>query len=219
MKYNRIEEYLDTLLPNPKCELDYFNDYSLLIAIMLSAQTKDTRVNEVTKILFNKYKSLEELKKADYNDLKEIIKPLGNYTKKAFNVKEIARMLVDNYHGVVPKEREILESFPGVGRKTVNVFYAEYLNIPAIAVDTHVERVTKRLKLVKDSATVLEVEKTLMKHFPQESWGKRHLQLVLFGRYYCKSTHPECADCKLKDICAYYNKNSQKKTVSKLKQK
>ena len=196
-------EYLDELIPNPKCELDYFNDYSLLIAIMLSAQTKDNRVNEVTKVLFNKYKSLEELKNANYNDIKEIIRPLGNYTKKAFNIIEIARRIKDEFNGIVPKEREILESFPGIGRKTVNVFYVEYLKIPAMPVDTHVERVSKRLSLVKGNATVLEIEKELMKQIPREELGKRHQQLVLFGRYYCTSKIPKCENCKLEKYCKY----------------
>ena len=200
-KYNLIEGYLDELIPNPKCELEYFNDYSLLIAIMLSAQTTDKRVNEVTKELFSKYDSLDKLKDADIKDLEKIIHSLGNYHKKAFNVKEIARIIQDNYKGVVPIDRDILESFPGVGRKTVNVFFSEYLNIPAIAVDTHVERVCKRLKLVKENDNVLEIEKKLMKNIKKENWGKRHLQLVLFGRYYCKAKNPECARCKLKEIC------------------
>ena len=201
--YSSIFDYLDEIIPNPKCELDYFNDYSLLIAIMLSAQTKDSRVNEVTKILFNKYKSLEELKNADYNDIKEIVMPLGNYTKKAFNIIEIARRLCDEYEGIVPQEREILETFPGIGRKTVNVFYVEYLNIPAMPVDTHVERVSKRLGLVKGNASVLEIEKELMKIIPSKMLGKRHMQLVLFGRYYCTSKKPLCDNCKLKDRCKY----------------
>ena len=201
--YSSIFDYLDEIIPNPKCELDYFNDYSLLIAIMLSAQTKDSRVNEVTKILFNKYKSLEELKNADYNDIKEIVMPLGNYTKKAFNIIEIARRLCDEYEGIVPQEREILETFPGIGRKTVNVFYVEYLNIPAMPVDTHVERVSKRLGLVKGNASVLEIEKELMQIIPSKMLGKRHMQLVLFGRYYCTSKKPLCDNCKLKDRCKY----------------
>ena len=201
--YNLIEDYLDELLPNPKCELVYFNDYSLLIAIMLSAQTTDKRVNEVTKVLFNKYDNLKKLKEANIHDLEKIIYPLGNYHKKASNVKEIARILDEEYLGVVPQERNILETFPGIGRKTVNVFYAEYLNIPAIAVDTHVERVTKRLKLAKESDDVLTIEKKLMKNIKRENWGKRHLQLVLFGRYFCKAKNPECLNCKLKNICKY----------------
>lgn len=200
-KYELIENYLDELFPNPKCELNYFNDYSLLIAIMLSAQTTDKRVNEVTKVLFEKYNSLDKIKEANISDLEKIIYPLGNYKKKAFNVKEIARIIIDEYNGLVPENREDLEKFPGVGRKTVNVYYAEYLNIPAIAVDTHVERVCKRLKLVKENDNVLTIEKKLMKNINKENWSKRHLQLVLFGRYHCKAMKPECLNCKLKSIC------------------
>ena len=199
--YKIVEEYLDELFPNPKCELNYFNDYSLLIAIMLSAQTTDKRVNEVTKVLFSKYDSLDKLKKASITDLENIIYPLGNFKRKAYNVKEIARILDEEYNKKVPSEREILETFPGVGRKTVNVYYAEFLNIPAIAVDTHVERVTKRLKLANKSDNVLSIEKKLMKNIDKSNWSKRHLQLVLFGRYYCKAKKPECKDCKLKEIC------------------
>ena len=210
-KYDLIETYLDELIPNPKCELNYFNDYSLLIAIMLSAQTKDSRVNEVTNILFSKYKNLEELKNAEFKDLQEIIKPLGSFNKKAFNVKEIARILLSEYNGKVPIEREKLEELPGVGRKTANVFLAEYLNYPAIAVDTHVERVSKRLKLVNSNATPLIIEQKLMKNIKKENWAKRHLQLVLFGRYYCKAKNPECENCKLKDICSYYKSKNRKR--------
>ena len=199
-KYKIIDDYLDELFPNPKCELNYFNDYSLLIAIMLSAQTTDKRVNEVTKVLFSKYDNLMKLKNADIKDLEKIIYPLGNYKKKAYNVKEIARIINEEYHDKVPSDRNILETFPGVGRKTINVFYAEYLNTPAIAVDTHVERVTKRLNLAKESDNVLNIEKILMKNIKKENWSKRHLQLVLFGRYYCKAIKPECANCKLKEL-------------------
>ncbi len=199
--YKIVEDYLDELIPEPKCELNYFNDYSLLIAIMLSAQTTDKRVNEVTKVLFNKYNSLDKLSKADIKDLENIIHPLGSFRKKAYNLREIARIIHEEYNDSVPKERELLERLPGVGRKTVNVFYAEYLNVPAIAVDTHVERVTKRLKLAKESDDVVVIEKKLMKNIKKENWGKRHLQFVLFGRYFCKAKKPECSSCKLKDIC------------------
>ncbi len=200
-RYDVIENYLDELFPNPKCELNYFNDYSLLIAIMLSAQTTDKRVNEVTKVLFSKYDILNKLKEADIKDLENIIHPLGSFRKKAYNVKEIARILDEEYMGKVPQDRDLLEKLPGVGRKTVNVYYAEYLAIPAIAVDTHVERVCKRLRLVKETDDVKEIEKKLMKLTNKENWGKRHLQLVLFGRYYCMAKKPLCTNCKLKDIC------------------
>ena len=215
--YNEIETYMDELFPNPKCELNYFNDYSLLMSVMLSAQTTDKRVNEVTEILFNKYKSLDELAHADYQDLKEIIKPLGNYTRKAFNIKEMARILHEEYHDKVPNDREILETLPGVGRKTTNVFLSEFLEVPAIAVDTHVERVSKRLKLVKDDANVLIIEKALMANIKRENWSKRHLQLVLFGRYHCKAMKPKCDECKLKKICGYYQDHNEIKKKKKVK--
>ena len=200
-KIKLIEDYLDYLYPDPKCELNYDSDYTLLISIMLSAQTTDKRVNEVTSVLFDKYNSLYKLKEADLKDLENILRPLGNFRKKASYTKDIARILVDEYNSSVPVDRKILESLPGVGHKTVNVFYSEYLDIPAIAVDTHVERVSKRLGLCYKNDGVVEIEKKLMKKFKKEEWGKRHLQLVLFGRYHCKAISPLCDNCKLKDIC------------------
>lgn len=207
MMTNKIEEYLDLLFPDPKCELVYNSDYELLIAIMLSAQSTDKRVNSVTPIIFKKYESLEKLKNAELSDLESIIRPVGSFRKKSFYTKEIARLLIDEYDGVVPTDREILESFPGIGRKTVNVFLSEFYNVPAIAVDTHVERVSKRLKLAYLNDDVREIENKLMKKFDRSVWAKRHLQLVLFGRYYCKAVKPMCKDCKLKDICREKKKN------------
>lgn len=196
-----IEDYLDELFPNPKCELNYNTDYELLIAIMLSAQSTDKRVNTVTPIIFSRYKSLLELSTANLKDLEEIIHPVGSFRKKALYTKEIAFRLVNEFDGKVPIDREVLESFPGIGRKTVNVFLSEYYGFPAIAVDTHVERVSKRLKLAYLKDNVLSVEKKLQKKIKKENWAKRHLQLVLFGRYYCKAIKPECKNCKLRDIC------------------
>lgn len=207
MKTNRIEEYLDFLFPNPKCELVYNSDYELLIAIMLSAQSTDKRVNMVTPIIFDKYSNLDMLKEAKLSDLEEIIRPVGSFRKKAYYTKEIARILVDDYDGVVPQDRDKLEKFPGVGRKTVNVFLSEFYNYPAIAVDTHVERVSKRLGLAYLNDDVLTIEKKLMKKFKRDVWAKRHLQMVLFGRYYCKAIKPECKDCLLFDICKEKKKN------------
>ena len=201
MMMNRFEAYLDYLFPDPKCELNYTKDYELLIAVVLSAQSTDKRVNSVTSILFSKYPSLEDLRNASIDDLELIIRPVGSYHKKSLYVLNIAEKLCDEYNGIVPRNREVLESFPGVGRKTVNVFLSEFYNEPAIAVDTHVERVSKRLRLAYAKDNVLTIEKKLMKKFPKESWSKRHLQMVLFGRYYCKAIKPLCDDCKLKDIC------------------
>ena len=204
---NRIMEYLDLLFPDPKCELIYFNDYSLLMAIVLSAQSTDKRVNTVTPIIFDKYKDLEALKNASLSDLEDIIRPVGSFRKKASYIKNIATILLDKYDGVVPKDKQILETFPGVGGKTANVFLSEFYNYPAIAVDTHVERVSKRLKLAYLKDDVKVVEEKLMKKFPKDRWARIHLQLVLFGRYYCKAVKPECRDCKLRDLCRSHKKN------------
>lgn len=201
MMTNDLLNYLDFLFPNPNCELTYHTDYELLMAVVLSAQSTDKRVNSVTPIIFSKYSTLEDLKKAELSDLEEIIRPVGSFRKKASFLKGIATRLVDEFDGVVPTDREILESFPGVGRKTVNVFLAEFYHLPAIAVDTHVERVSKRLKLAYLNDSVLDVERKLMKKIPKERWAKFHLQMVLFGRYYCKAVKPLCKDCPLKKYC------------------
>ena len=199
-----ISDYLDELYKNPKCELNYNKDYELLIAVVLSAQTTDKRVNEVTKVLFNKYDSLEKLKNADLEDIKEIIKPIGTFNKKSVFVKEIAKYLLDNCGGKVPNDEKQLTSIPGVGRKSSNVVRSNLFNYPAIAVDTHVTRVSKRLNLAKENDDVTTIEKKLMKKFPKEIWAKLHHQLVLFGRYNCTAFKPDCTSCKLKEICKYY---------------
>ena len=147
MKKNisRINNYLDELEPNPVCELNYTKDYELLIAVMLSAQTTDKSVNKVTEILFCKYDSLEKLSQADREDIKKIIRPLGNFNKKAINIINIANSLLNDFQGIVPHTHEELESLSGVGRKTANVVLGELYNIPSLAVDTHVLRVSNRL--------------------------------------------------------------------------
>lgn len=204
---NEIGNYLDSLFPNPKCELIYHNDYELLIAIVLSAQTTDKRVNTVTPVLFHRYPSLYDLKNASIDELENILRPIGSFHIKAKYVKSIATILNEKFHDSVPRDRDLLISLPGVGRKTCNVFLSEFYKEAAIAVDTHVDRVSKRLGIAKVSDDVLLVEEKLMKKFPKEEWGRRHLQLVLFGRYYCKAIKPQCADCLLISLCHEKNKN------------
>ena len=176
-------DYLDELFPNPKCELTYFNDYSLLMAIVLSAQSTDKRVNMVTPIIFNKYKTLEDLSNADLEDLENIIRPVGSFRKKSIYLKEIANILVNKYSGVVPKDKESLVLLPGVGGKTANVFLSEFYKYPAIAVDTHVERVSKRLKLAYMKDDVKKVEEKLMKKFPKDKgWHSAVSRARAFSR-------------------------------------
>lgn len=199
----RIIDYLDSLFPNPRCELNYNKDYELLISVMLSAQTTDKRVNEVTSILYKKYDTLEKLASADLGDIKNIIRPIGTFNKKGENVKKIAIKLLEETSGKVVNDRAYLETLPGVGRKTVNVVLANLYNEPLIAVDTHVSRVSKRLGLAKESDDVLTIEKKLNRKFSKKVLVRLHHQLVLFGRYYCKAQKPLCENCKLKDICKY----------------
>lgn len=198
---NNITDYLDELFPNPRCELNYNKDYELLLAVMMSAQTTDKRVNMVTDILFKKYDSLEKLSSADINDIIRIIKPIGTFNKKASNIISISKSLLKDKNGIVPNDREYLESLDGVGRKTTNVVLSNLYNVPCIAVDTHVSRVSKRLGIAKEKDDVLVIEKKLNKKFSKDKLCRLHHQLVLFGRYYCKAKNPLCDECKLKDMC------------------
>mgnify|MGYP003309437946 FL=1 len=191
---------LDLMIKDAKCELNYNRDYELVIATVLSAQCTDKRVNEVTKVLFSNY-DIYGLANADKKDIERIIRSCGSYTKKSGYIIDIARSLVENYNGVVPNDREYLESLPGVGRKTANVVLSNLYNVPCIAVDTHVERVSKRLKIARKLDSVLTVEKKLMKMIPQDLWSRSHHQLVLFGRYICKARGPECSQCAFYDDC------------------
>ncbi len=203
MTSKKIREELDKLFPKPKCELEYKKDYELLIATVLSAQCTDKRVNMVTKELFKKY-DIYSLAQADLKDIEQIIRPVGTFTRKALYIKEIAKDLVLNYDGHVPNNRDYLESLPGVGRKTCNVVLSNIYNIPAIAVDTHVERVSKRLGICNQEDSVKVVENKLMALFPKKYWSRLHHQLVLFGRYKCKSISPDCLNCPFQKNCNYY---------------
>ena len=204
---DKILNYMQELFPNAHCELTYHKDYELLIAIMLSAQTTDKSVNKVTKVLFNKYKTLEELNNAKIEDIENIIKELGTFKKKSVFIKEIANSLLKDCNGIVSNNREYLETLPGVGRKTTNVFLSEYYRIPSIAVDTHVERVSKRLQLASYTDSPKQVEEKLMIKIPKSNWIKAHHQFIFFGRYHCKAVKPNCTNCKLKDRCIYYKEN------------
>ena len=199
MKNKIIIDYLDKIISNPHCELDYKKDYELLIAVMLSAQTTDKRVNSVTKVLFNKYNTLDKLANADINDIIEIIKPIGTFKKKASSVILIAKKLLP--FESVPNDRVFLESLPGVGRKTTNVVLGILYNENCIAVDTHVARVSKRLGLVNKSDDVRTIEQKLTKRFKNYQLIRIHHQFILFGRYTCKAINPNCGTCELKKIC------------------
>lgn len=197
---NDFFQILDEIVPNPTCTLNYTKDYELLIATMLSAQCTDERVNKVTPILFKKY-DIFKLANANKDDIIDIIRPCGNMNKKSEYIIKIAKSLVKDYNGTVPNDRTYLESLPGIGRKTTNVVLANIYDEPTFAVDTHVERVSKRLGFALPEDDVLEVEEKLMKLFPKEKWIRLHHQLLLFGRHTCLSRNPLCENCRMKKYC------------------
>lgn len=201
-----IFNYLDKLYPNPKCELNYSKDYELLIAIVLSAQTTDKRVNKVTKVLFNRYKSIKELSEANISDIEKIIREIGTFRRKSIYIHEITKKLYNDGYSYIPNDRKYIESLPGVGHKTANVFLSNIYNEPTIAVDTHVSRVSKRLGIVSKNDDVTKIEAKLMKKVPKDRWSRTHHQLVLFGRYKCKAINPLCDNCKIKSFCKYKKK-------------
>lgn len=208
-----LEEILleiEKLFPNASCELIYHNLFELLIAVMLSAQTTDKSVNLVTPNLFSKYPTALDLSNAEYEDVKSVIARLGLSSNKAKNIIATSKMLVEKYNGIVPSTLEELITLPGVGRKTANVVLSEGYKIPRIAVDTHVERVSKRLGIVSDSASVLDVEQTLMKLIDEPLWHKSHHLLLFFGRYFCLAKKPNCQNCFYRNKCSYnLDKNLQ----------
>jgi endonuclease III len=189
------------MFPDAHCELVHSNPFELVIAVALSAQCTDALVNKVTKNLFQKYKSPEDYLDVPLEELQNDIRSIGLFRNKAKNIQKLCRMLLDDYHGVVPKEREDLERLPGVGRKTANVVMSVAYNVPAIAVDTHVERVSKRLGFCRYKDSVLEVEKTLMKKVPKDEWSVTHHRMIFFGRYHCKAQNPQCPSCPLLELC------------------
>ncbi|MDA1677334.1 MULTISPECIES: endonuclease III [unclassified Bacillus cereus group] len=200
----QIRYCLDTMAdmyPEAHCELIHDNPFELVIAVALSAQCTDALVNKVTKNLFQKYKTPEDYLSVSLEELQQDIRSIGLFRNKAKNIQKLCRMLLDDYNGKVPEDRDELTKLPGVGRKTANVVVSVAFGIPAIAVDTHVERVSKRLAICRWKDSVLEVEKTLMKKIPMNEWGVTHHRMIFFGRYHCKAQRPQCEECRLLEVC------------------
>lgn len=207
-KEKHVMEVLANLYPDAECELVHANILELLVAVMLSAQTTDKQVNVVTKALFQKYPTLESYAQATLEVLEADIKKIGLFRSKAKNIKAMAIKVLEVYHGEIPSTIDKLITLPGVGRKTANVVISVGYNIPGFAVDTHVERVSKRLKLVKETDNVTQIEHKLKRKFPRDQWSILHHQMIFFGRYHCKARQPNCVECPLQSICAYYKKNN-----------
>jgi endonuclease-3 len=202
-KINVILNTLQDMYPDAHVELTHQSHFQLLVAVVLSAQTTDKAVNKVTPKLFEVFPDANALSKASAQDVIPLIKTIGLYQNKAKNIILLSQQLMTLYDGIVPNDRASLEALPGVGRKTANVVLSNAFDIPALAVDTHVERVSKRLRLARKNDSVLVVEQKLMKKFPKKNWTKLHHQLIFFGRYHCTAKQPKCNDCPLFDMCAY----------------
>jgi len=195
---------LDKMHPSAECELKFETPYQLLVAVILSAQCTDKRVNLVTKHLFEKYGTPAAMLSLSQEGLEGEIKSCGFYHNKAKNILAATEILVQRFGGEVPRDRDLLESLPGVGRKTANVVYAVAFGGNAIAVDTHVFRLSHRLDL-SEADTPMGVERDLMAAFPEESWSHLHHLLIHHGRYVCKAQSPRCSECLLTRECAYYH--------------
>lgn len=202
-----VFDTLSSLIPNPKSELVYSTPYELLVAVILSAQCTDKRVNAVTKELFKVANNPFDMDALPIDKLEEYIHSCGFYHNKAKNIKAMTKDIILKYCGNVPSSYEDLVALAGVGSKTANVVLACAFNLPGLAVDTHVFRVSKRLSL-SSSNTALGAERDLKKLYPMDKWGEVHHLILLFGRYYCTSRSPKCDECKFKSFCKYYKERS-----------
>lgn len=221
MTQKLVRHILDTigeLFPDAHCELRHSNPFELTIAVLLSAQCTDETVNKVTLDLFQKYKRPEDYLAVPLEELEQDIRRIGLFRNKASNIQKLCQLLLDKFDGEIPEKHEHLVELPGVGRKTANVVVSNAFGVPAIAVDTHVERVSKRLGLAGPDDSVLEVEKKLMKKVPRDEWTQTHHRLIFFGRYHCKAQNPQCQVCPLLDNCREGKKrmkpSSTRKTIT-----
>lgn len=204
-----ILDMLADMYPDARAELNHTNPFELTIAVLLSAQTTDIMVNKVTDTLFQKYKTPEDYIAVPLEELEQDINRIGLYRAKAKHIQGLCHMLLSTYNGEIPHEHAELVKLPGVGRKTANVVVSNAFGVPAIAVDTHVERVSKRLGICKQKDSVLVVEQTLMKKVPKEEWTQTHHRMIFFGRYHCKAQKPNCTSCPLNEICPFFKKSQK----------
>ncbi|MGF9699217.1 endonuclease III [Paenibacillus sp. MABNR03] len=222
MNATTVRHILDTMeamFPDAHCELNHSNAFELTVAVLLSAQCTDETVNKVTADLFQKYTSPADYLAVPLEELEQDIRRIGLYRNKAKHIQNMCRILIEQYGGDVPQEHDQLVTLPGVGRKTANVVVSNAFGVPAIAVDTHVERVSKRLGLAGWDDSVLEVEKKLMKRVPRDEWTLTHHRIIFFGRYHCKAQNPQCHICPLLDICREGKKRMKTSQIRKDKER
>lgn len=205
---------ISEMFPDAECELKHDNPFQLTIAVLLSAQTTDNSVNKVTAKLFQKYHTAEDFLQVPQEELENDIRTIGLYRNKAKNIQKLCRSLLDKFNGEIPRTHKELESLAGVGRKTANVVMSVAFDEPSLAVDTHVERVSKRLGICRWKDNVRQVEDKLCKVVPRERWNRTHHQLIFFGRYHCLARAPKCDICPLFEDC----REGQKRYKAKLRE-
>lgn len=201
MTTDAILDILEKMFPNAHCELVHKNAFELIVSVVLSAQTTDNAVNKVTPALFEAFPTPEALANGELSQIEEKIKRIGLYHNKAKSIQGLAKAIVEQYHGVIPSSMKELTALPGVGRKTANVVRSVWFDIPSVAVDTHVERISKRLGLAKPQDNVREVETKLKRKIKRERWNRAHHLFIFFGRYACQARNPHCEQCPFKEIC------------------
>ena len=206
-KYDAFVSHFSEHMPVAESELQYEDPYQLLVAVILSAQCTDKRVNMTTPALFERFPTAHDMADASVDEIYTYIKSISYPNNKARNLLGMAQTLVRDFNGVVPNNLEDLQKLPGVGRKTANVMMAVAFGQPAMPVDTHVFRVSNRIGLTKNSKNVLETEKTLVAHLPKEVVAKAHHWLILHGRYVCQARKPKCGECGITGICEWYKEN------------
>ena len=211
--FREVISWFSTNIPVAETELSYKTAYELLVAVILSAQCTDKRVNMITPSFFKRFPDVYALANADINDIYSFIRSCSYPNNKAKNLSGMAKTLVGDFGGTVPEERDELQKLPGVGRKTANVIAAVIFNKPTLAVDTHVFRVASRLGLSRNAKTPLETEKQLTRFIPEELIPRAHHWLILHGRYICKARKPLCPDCGLRELCRFYKKVESKKNI------
>jgi len=192
------------MYPEAHCELTHSNVFELTIAVLLSAQATDKGVNQVTPNLFRKYQTPADYLAVPLAELEEDLRAIGLYKTKSKNIRKLCELLISDYNGEIPGNYDDLIRLPGVGRKTANVVLSVWFGVPRIAVDTHVERISKRLKFARQRDNVLEVEKRLMYLLPEDKWSHAHHAMIFFGRYHCTAKRPKCENCPLGEMCGFW---------------
>jgi endonuclease III len=210
-KYAFVINYFKTERPIAETELEYVSPYELIVAVILSAQCTDKRVNLITPALFETFPDVYSMAKASPEQIFEFIKSCSYPNNKAKHLAGMAKMVVNDFSGVLPANLELLQKLPGVGRKTANVIASVIFNMPTLAVDTHVHRVSARIGLTKNAKTPEQTEKQLLKHIPEKLRPIAHHWLILHGRYICIARKPKCSECGLPDVCEFYSKNIKSK--------